>query len=88
MRTAAGTGTFNGPDPFLTIRTRFFDDALLAAVRETSIDQVVILAAGMAARAFRLAWPGGVRVFEVDEDVSDPRDTRGGLSHRSLALDP
>jgi methyltransferase (TIGR00027 family) len=70
MRTAAGMGTFNGPDPYLTIRTRFFDDALLAAVRDSSIDQVVILAAGMDARAFRLEWPHQVRLFEVDrEDV-------------------
>jgi methyltransferase (TIGR00027 family) len=70
MRTAAGMGTFNGPDPYLTVRTRFFDDALLAAVRKSSLDQVVILAAGMDARAFRLEWPHGVRVFEVDrEDV-------------------
>jgi methyltransferase (TIGR00027 family) len=68
MRTAAGMGAFQGPDPFLTIRTRFFDDALLTAVRESSIDQVVILAAGMDARAFRLEWPAGTRVFEVDRD--------------------
>ena len=68
MRAAAGMGTFTGPDPFLTIRTRFFDHSLLKAVRESPIDQVVILAAGMDARAFRLEWPGGVRVFEVDRD--------------------
>jgi methyltransferase (TIGR00027 family) len=68
MRTASGMGTFNGPDPYLTIRTRFFDDSLLNALRASSIDQVVILAAGMDARAFRLEWPGGVRVFEVDRD--------------------
>src|SRR5262245_12317900 len=70
MRTASGMGTFAGPDPYLTIRTRFFDDALLNAVRDSSIDQVVILAAGMDARAFRLEWPHGTRLFEVDrEDV-------------------
>jgi methyltransferase (TIGR00027 family) len=51
MRTAAGMGTFNGPDPFLTVRTRFFDDGLLNAIRASSIDQAVILAAGMDARA-------------------------------------
>ena len=68
MRAAAGMGTFNGPDPYLTIRTRFFDEALVRAVRESSIDQVVVLAAGMDARAFRLDWPAGVRVFEVDRD--------------------
>jgi methyltransferase (TIGR00027 family) len=70
MRSAAGMGSFSGPDPFLTIRTRFFDEALLKAVHDSPIEQVVILAAGMDARAFRLQWPQGVRVFEVDrEDV-------------------
>jgi methyltransferase (TIGR00027 family) len=68
MRTASGMGTFSGPDPYLTIRTRFFDDALLDTVRATSIDQVVILAAGMDARAFRLEWPAGVCLFEVDRN--------------------
>jgi len=68
MRTASGMASFNGPDPYLTVRTRFFDDALLNSVRSSSIEQVVILAAGMDARAFRLEWPGGTRVFEVDRD--------------------
>jgi methyltransferase (TIGR00027 family) len=75
MRSAAGMGSFAGPDPFLTIRTRFFDDGLLNAVRESSIDQVVILAAGMDARAFRLEWPAGVRLFEIDRnDVFDHKE--------------
>jgi len=70
MRSAAGMGSFNGPDPFLTIRTRFFDEALLKAVHDAAINQVVILAAGMDGRAFRLHWPRGVRLFEIDrEDV-------------------
>jgi methyltransferase (TIGR00027 family) len=51
--------------PYLAIRTRFFDDALLASTREGT-RQVVILAAGMDARAFRLDWPEGTTVFEVE----------------------
>jgi methyltransferase (TIGR00027 family) len=47
------------------IRTRFYDDYLLAACA-TGIRQVVLLAAGLDARAFRLAWPDGTHVFEVD----------------------
>jgi methyltransferase (TIGR00027 family) len=70
MRAVIGLAGFSGPDPFLTIRTKFLDDSLLAAVRDSSIDQVVILAAGMDARAFRLDWPAGMTVFEIDrEDV-------------------
>jgi methyltransferase (TIGR00027 family) len=56
----------DGPDPYLSIRTRFFDDALLRAVNEQGIRQVAILAAGMDSRAFRLAWPEGTKVFEID----------------------
>lgn len=48
------------------IRTRFLDDWLLAAVAAGRVDQVVITAAGMDTRAYRLAWPHPVRVFEID----------------------
>ena len=59
-------GYASGPDPYLTILTRFFDDALIDAVRGTAITQVVIIPAGMDTRAFRLEWPSGVQLFEVD----------------------
>lgn len=38
----------------IVIRTKFFDDFLLRATREHEIRQVVILAAGMDTRGFRL----------------------------------
>jgi len=64
------------PDPYLTVRTRFLDDGLMKAVGERSIGQVVVLAAGMDARAFRLDWPDGVLLFELDRreifDVKEP----------------
>ncbi len=47
------------------IRTRFFDDYLLAATA-AGCRQVVLLAAGLDTRAFRLAWPDKVRLFELD----------------------
>jgi methyltransferase (TIGR00027 family) len=68
MRPVMGMSGFAGPHPYLTIRTRFFDDALLSAIRARGISQVVLLAAGMDTRAFRLEWPRGVRVFEIDRD--------------------
>ncbi|MEV4055375.1 SAM-dependent methyltransferase [Amycolatopsis sp. NPDC049688] len=46
----------------IVIRTRFFDDYLLGA----GCGQVVLLAAGLDTRAFRLAWPPGTRLFELD----------------------
>jgi methyltransferase (TIGR00027 family) len=50
---------------YAALRTRFFDDYLLAACA-AGCRQVVMLAAGLDTRAFRLAWPEGVRLFEVD----------------------
>jgi len=52
------------------VRTRFFDDALLAALTPTGIDngigQVVLLAAGMDVRAYRLELPADTAWFELD----------------------
>jgi methyltransferase (TIGR00027 family) len=50
---------------YLPLRTRWFDDVLVDATA-TGIDQVVVLAAGLDARPFRLAWPADTRIFEVD----------------------
>lgn len=44
------------------IRTRFFDDFLTSS----GCRQVVLLAAGLDTRAFRLDWPSGLRLFELD----------------------
>jgi methyltransferase (TIGR00027 family) len=60
---------------YAVIRTRFFDDYLTAAVA-AGCSQVVLLAAGLDTRAFRLAWPKDTRVFEVDlPDVLAFKDT-------------
>jgi methyltransferase (TIGR00027 family) len=50
----------------LAIRTRFFDDFLLHVTREYAVRQVVIAAAGMDTRAFRLTWPQQTHLFELD----------------------
>lgn len=47
------------------IRTKFYDDYLLGATND-GVRQVVLLAAGLDTRAFRLAWPAGTDVFEID----------------------
>jgi len=54
-----------GASEFLAVRTRFFDDEARAAC-DGGIRQVVLLAAGLDCRAFRLDWPAGVRLFELD----------------------
>jgi methyltransferase (TIGR00027 family) len=51
----------------IVVRTRFWDEALLRAAR--SAKQVVILAAGMDARAYRLSWPVGTSVYELDQQA-------------------
>lgn len=50
----------------IAVRTRFFDDFYLNAARD-GIRQSVILAAGLDARAYRLAWPSGSVVYELDQ---------------------
>ena len=48
-------------------RTRFFDDFLLQCANEDGIRQIVLLAAGYDSRAYRLSWPPGTRLFELDQ---------------------
>ena len=48
------------------VRTRFFDEFFMAAANE-GIRQAVILASGLDARAYRLSWPTGTTVFEIDQ---------------------
>jgi methyltransferase (TIGR00027 family) len=50
----------------IAVRTRFFDDFFLNAARD-GVTQSVILAAGLDVRAYRLAWPPGSVVYEVDQ---------------------
>ena len=50
----------------IAVRTRFFDDFFLNAARD-GVLQAVILAAGLDARAYRLNWPSGSVVYEVDQ---------------------
>lgn len=49
----------------IVVRTRYWDEALLAATRTAT--QVVVLAAGLDSRAYRLPWPAGTTVFELDQ---------------------
>jgi methyltransferase (TIGR00027 family) len=52
--------------PFIAIRTKYLDDSIDAILRDSGIKQVVFVAAGMDTRAFRLTWPAGTTVYEVD----------------------
>ncbi|MDI3314710.1 MAG: class I SAM-dependent methyltransferase [Mycobacterium sp.] len=50
----------------MAARTRYFDDFFTAATA-SGIRQAVILASGLDARAYRLAWPAGTTVYEIDQ---------------------
>jgi len=49
------------------VRTRFLDDCLRQWLQDETITQVVLPAAGLDTRAYRLAWPAGTRLFEIDQ---------------------
>lgn len=51
---------------YIGVRSRFYDD-YLAAAAQRGVKQMVLLAAGLDTRAFRLTWPSGVTVFEIDQ---------------------
>jgi methyltransferase (TIGR00027 family) len=58
----------------VVIRTAYLDERLLDAAR-AGCRQVVVPGAGLDTRAFRLAWPDGVRLFELDTpEVLDFKD--------------
>jgi methyltransferase (TIGR00027 family) len=50
----------------MAVRTRFFDDFFIAAT-EAGVRQAVILASGLDTRAYRLLWPAGTVVYEIDQ---------------------
>ncbi|BCO59319.1 class I SAM-dependent methyltransferase [Mycobacterium intracellulare] len=51
---------------YMASRTAFFDRFFLDATA-AGIRQAVILAAGLDARSWRLAWPAGTTVYELDQ---------------------
>lgn len=51
---------------YQAVRTHFFD-AFFADAAAAGIRQIVILASGLDSRAYRLDWPAGTRVYEIDQ---------------------
>ncbi len=50
----------------MAVRTRFFDNFFTGAT-EAGVRQAVILASGLDTRAYRLPWPAGTVVYEIDQ---------------------
>ncbi len=63
------TGSFGTPMAAQLVRTRRIDELLESAVAGGAT-QIVILGAGFDSRAYRLEYPVGTRVFEVDLPVT------------------
>ncbi len=64
-------------NPVVAIRTRFLDNTLEHILGESGVDQLVILAAGLDTRAFRLPLPPDLVLFELDRpEVLDLKAAR------------
>lgn len=78
----------------MAARTRYFDEFFMSAA-DAGLRQAVILAAGLDSRAFRLAWPPDMVVYEIDqpEVVAFKSDTMAELGvtatcvRRTVAMD-
>lgn len=70
----------------MAVRTRFFDTMFLDAAA-AGVRQAVILAAGLDARGYRLPWPAGTTVYEVDqpEVIEFKTTTLAGLGAKPSA---
>ena len=55
----------SGEQPAIAIRTAFIDSKIESALKE-GIRQFVFLAAGMDSRAYRMTFPLGTKIFELD----------------------
>lgn len=77
---------------FQGVRTKYFDTYFLRAAG-AGVRQIVLLAAGLDSRAYRLDWPAGTVVFELDQpQVLDfKRDALAGCrptaQRREVAVD-
>ncbi|MFF1957491.1 class I SAM-dependent methyltransferase [Streptomyces sp. NPDC058220] len=67
---------------YFGLRTRVLDDFLLQSVHVGGARQVVLLGAGLDSRAFRLDWPPGCVIFEIDQEgvLAFKHKVLGGLS--------
>ncbi|MFO7678915.1 MAG: SAM-dependent methyltransferase [Chloroflexota bacterium] len=79
----------------IAIRTRYFDDCLQRITQDEGIRQVVLLAAGLDTRAFRLSWPEATIVFELDqpavlaykEEILQAAQAKPGCARRVVGAD-
>lgn len=51
----------------ILLRTRYFDDYLQHIASEPQVHQIILMAAGLDTRAYRLNWPEQTQIFEMDQ---------------------
>jgi len=79
---------------YMANRTRFFDDFAFDAT-VAGVDQVAIVAAGLDTRAYRLSYPEGCSVYEIDQslvlkfkdEVLDGHGVRPACERHAVAAD-
>lgn len=79
---------------YAAVRTKWFDEYFIAA-GANGIDQAVILAAGLDARAWRLPWVHGSVVYEIDQpqvlafkaDTLAARGARPATRYQAVPID-
>jgi methyltransferase (TIGR00027 family) len=79
---------------YAAARTKWFDEFFIAA-GANGIDQAVILAAGLDARAWRLPWVNGSVVYEIDQpqvlafkaDTLAARGARPTIRYQAVSID-
>lgn len=85
---------FTAMGDYVAIRTRWLDDLLRRAAAD-GIRQVVLLAAGLDTRAYRIEWPPELRLFELDlpdliafkEEVLRASGARPACDRRAVSFD-
>ncbi|MDT5078700.1 MAG: hypothetical protein QOJ80_3337 [Mycobacterium sp.] len=63
---AEAAAVFEHMSNYQAVRTHFFDE-FFAGATAAGIRQIVILASGLDSRAYRLDWPAGTTVYEIDQ---------------------
>jgi methyltransferase (TIGR00027 family) len=79
---------------FQGARTKYFDDYFIRVI-DAGVKQIVLLAAGLDSRAYRLPWAEGTVVFELDQprvlefkrDTMDRLGTAPTAERREVAVD-
>ena len=70
----------------MAVRTKYYDDYFIDATNN-GVRQAVILASGLDARAYRLPWPTGTVVYELDQPqvIDFKTTTLAGIGAEPLA---